>query len=564
MTDAVLVCDHDGEIVSSNRAAAQLDLAAIITTIEEPACRAFQKMMRRVLRGETVTSAQGVEVTITLAHGEMMELSLSGSPFWASASDDAITPAGGVFVFHDITERRVAERKTADALNAMLMMVERLVAKNDDGSVAWANQMGQRLIEGAATALDSPRVALLAWDEETDLLSSVAATGFSASDPSWRFPDGQVRLADFLSAEDIAKLRRDIPISLDTSVVPPEVERDFETLLLIPARIRERLMGLMAVDARSSDAPGEITLAQAIARLAALLLERDWLDREREEAQSSARELEEANERLDTFLSMTGHELRTPLTNIRGYLQLAAMRMRPGAKQVATLAAELNPAQQEALADLLDHARAPLARAENETELMMRLVNDTLDAEAMRSGARDILPEPCDLVDVARAVIDTFHMRAPERSITLEASADVPMMVSADEQRIKQALGNCITNAVKYTPADCPIVVTVRAPISAIPPIALDQTNHQPDRPMAQVTVRDFGPGLPESEQKRIWDPFERATAPERRPGGLGLGLFIVRSIIQSHEGQTWVESAPGSGCAFSFTLPLCAEPSAQ
>jgi signal transduction histidine kinase len=231
---------------------------------------------------------------------------------------------------------------------------------------------------------------------------------------------------------------------------------------------------------------------------------------------------------------------------------------------VVTLAGELNPAQREALADLLDHARAPLARAENETDLMTRLVNDTLDAEAMRSGALEILPEPCNLVDVARAVIDTFHMRAPERSITLEASADVPILVSADEQRIKQALGNCITNAVKYTPADCPIVVMLRAPITAIPPVALDQTNHQPNRPMAQVTVRDFGPGLPESDQKRIWDPFARATTPEWVPGGLGLGLFIVRSIIQSHEGQTWVESAPGSGCAFSFTLPLCAEPSAQ
>jgi signal transduction histidine kinase len=78
---------------------------------------------------------------------------------------------------------------------------------------------------------------------------------------------------------------------------------------------------------------------------------------------------------------------------------------------------------------------------------------------------------------------------------------------------------------------------------------------------MAQVTVRDFGPGLPESEQKRIWDRFARAEATERRTGGLGLGLFITRLIIELHGGQTWVESEPGAGCAFSFTIPLCAEP---
>ena len=198
---------------------------------------------------------------------------------------------------------------------------------------------------------------------------------------------------------------------------------------------------------------------------------------------------------------------------------------------------------------------------------MARLVNDTLDAEAIRSGALEMRPEPCDLVDVARAVIDTFQVRAPEREIileALEAGDQAPVTVSADEQRIKQALCNCITNAVKYAPPDRPIVVTVRAPVSAIPSIALEQTNHQPVRPMAQVTVRDFGPGLPESEQRRIWDPYARAEASERRTGGLGLGLFVMRSIIQSHGGQTWVESAPGAGCAFSFTLPLCAESSAS
>jgi PAS domain S-box-containing protein len=566
MADAVLICDHQGEIVSSNRAATQFDLATVVETIEEPAYAAFQRMLRRVMRGEMVSSAQAVEVAIRRSDGETVELSLSGAPFWERERDGAMIPAGGVFVFHDVTERRIAERKTANALNAMLSMVERLVAKDDDEQVPWANQTGQRLVEGAATALGSPRVALVKWDEETDLLSSVATVGFSAraSNPTWHFPDWQMRLSDFLNEEDIAKLRKDMPIPLDASIIPLEVEADFDELLLIPARIRERLMGLMVVDARCSYTADDMTLAQAIARLAALLLERDRLDRERAEASASATALKVANERLDAFLSMTGHELRTPLTNVKGSLQVTASRLQPSATRVVALATLLSAAQQMALADLLEHARAPLALGETESNLMQRLVEDILDAETIRSGGLAIRPEPCDVTSIAREALDTPLVRAAEREIILKAGDRSPIMVMADAQRIKQALSNYLNNALKYAPAARPIIVTVRAPVSSLPPCALDQGNSQLDGPMAQVTVRDSGPGLPESEQKHVWDRFARAEATERRKSGLGLGLFITRSIIELHGGQTWVESEPGAGCAFSFTLPLYALPDSE
>jgi signal transduction histidine kinase len=323
-------------------------------------------------------------------------------------------------------------------------------------------------------------------------------------------------------------------------------------------------MGLMVVDARRPYTPDEITLAQAIARLAALLLERDRLNRERAEAQASATALEVANERLDAFLSMAGHELRTPLTNVKGSLQVTASRLQPSATRVVALANELSVAQQMALADLLEHARAPLALGETESNLMQRLVEDILDAETIRSGGLAIRPEPCDLASIAREALDTPLVRAAEREIILKAGDGSPIMVMADAQRVKQALSNYLNNALKYAPVDRPIIVTVGAPVSSNPPCALDQGNSQPDGPMAQVTVRDSGPGLPESEQKRIWDRFARAEATERRKGGLGLGLFITRSIIGLHGGQTWVESEPGAGCAFSFTLPLFALPASE
>jgi PAS domain S-box-containing protein len=552
MADAVLVCDAEGEIVSSNHAAEQLGLSSLEAAIHDPANTEFLGFLRRILRGERLTGAQAIEMLIARPYGVAVVSSLSGAPVWARGGD-TITPAGAVLVFHDVTERRMTERKTADALDAMLAMVERLVS-NDAADALEPNQTGQQIVEGAATALGKQFVALVAWDEETDLLKSVATTGFAASpdNPTWHFPDGQIPLSYFLSPEQIAQVRADQPVILELAILPPEVDRQgFGALLLVPARIRERLMGLMVVESDRTEDEETLTLAQAIARLAALLLERDRLDREREEARSRAQALVVANERLDAFLSMTGHELLTPLTKVKGYLQVTALRLRPEAKQVAALAGRLDAERQEALVELLERARAPLAEAEDASHLMQRLVDDTLDAEAIRSGTLDMRREPCDLRAIARATVEGLRMRSPGWEFVLAPEDEDAVVVLADPERITQALTNYLTNALKYAPADQPVAVTITSP--ARPTRAVSAAR----APMAQVTVRDHGLGLPESDLERVWDRFARAETAERPTGGLGLGLFITRSIIALHGGQTWVENAPGGGCAFSFTLPL-------
>jgi PAS domain S-box-containing protein len=553
MADAVFVCDHHGDVMSYNRAAERLGLPAE----DEPVREVIHEVMRRVLAGETLTGSRAVEITLSRWDKEAVELSLSGSPVWDRAHSEEAHPMGGVFIFHDVTERRAIERKTTDALRSMLAMAERLVAEDDPDGGPRANQTGQRLVEGAATALGSQRVALVAWDEETDLLTSIATTGFTAraSDPTWRFPDGQARLSDFLDAARVTQLRADHPLVLDTSIIPPEVERGAGDLLLVPTRIRDRLMGLMVVDSRRPYGQDEITLARAIARLAALMLERDRLDREREEARASAKALKAANERLDAFLSMAGHELRTPLTMIKGFIQVAERLLRPDAERVASLTERLDADQLACLDTLLEYARQPLALADTASDLLNRLVGDILNAEAIRLGKLKTRLESCDLAAITRATVAGLQLSHPEREITLDVAEDASIPIIADALRIMQALTNYLTNALKYAPADQPIVVTIAAPAPR------DDIGAGPmARPMAHVTVRDAGPGLPVSEHESVWGRFARAEAVERRTGGLGLGLFITRAIIEQHGGRTWVESAPGAGCAFSFTLPLAAE----
>jgi signal transduction histidine kinase len=120
----------------------------------------------------------------------------------------------------------------------------------------------------------------------------------------------------------------------------------------------------------------------------------------------------------------------------------------------------------------------------------------------------------------------------------------VPLPVYADAGRIEQAITNYLINALKYSPADRPVEVGVTV-----------ESNQQ-----ARVWVRDHGPGLPQEEQDLIWERFHRVKGVEVQSGagvGLGLGLHISRMIVERHHGQVGVDSAPGQGSTFWFTLPL-------
>ena len=171
------------------------------------------------------------------------------------------------------------------------------------------------------------------------------------------------------------------------------------------------------------------------------------------------------------------------------------------------------------------------------------LVNDVLDVSRVQAGMLDLHLESTDLGTIVHEAVGAQRQAAPTRTLLLQFPAAQPVPVYADACRLGQVVTNYLTNARKYSPTEQPVVV------------GLDVADHE-----ARVWVRDQGPGLPPEEQARIWERFHRVKGIEVQSDagvGLGLGLYICRTIIERHQGQAGVESAPGQGSTFWFTLPL-------
>jgi signal transduction histidine kinase len=266
-------------------------------------------------------------------------------------------------------------------------------------------------------------------------------------------------------------------------------------------------------------------LGLALARQCLMAVENERLHREREEA------LRETTAQMVTFLGIVGHELKNPLASIQLGLQMVERRIR------RLLQRERVEATDAAL--LLE----PVEQAERQKEQLDRLVNDLVEASRVRAGRLELCLAPTDLAAIVRKAVEEQRQVQPERAILLECPAEQRVPVLADAQRLGQVVTNYLTNALKYSPDDRPIAVGL-------------QVREQ----QARLWVSDVGPGLPPEEHERIWEPFHRATGIQIQSGsgvGLGLGLHVCRTIIEQHRGQVGVQSAPGQGATFWFTLPL-------
>jgi signal transduction histidine kinase len=277
-----------------------------------------------------------------------------------------------------------------------------------------------------------------------------------------------------------------------------------------------------------------MAVASAVSQFVALVLERDRLLQEREDAITNELATRKVKERMDEFLAMATHDLRSPVAVAKLAAQDARRRIE---RQIAAIAGT------EAAAALPTATLyTNLNMIEDSMNRLVRLVDRLMDVSRVRAGRLELRREPYDLRHIIHQIVEEQRLLAPERVMRLRLPSHA-VIVLVDADRISQVVTNFLTNALRYASAQSLIDITLRI-----------------IRGQAHLSVRDRGPGIRPEEQAGIWERFQQAEqgkAKAARSGGLGIGLYISREIIQLHGGQTGMRSVSGKGSIFWFTLPL-------
>ena len=219
------------------------------------------------------------------------------------------------------------------------------------------------------------------------------------------------------------------------------------------------------------------------------------------------------------FVANVSHELRTPLSLIKGFVET----LLDGARNDPELSVRF------------------LRTIEKHTDRLTYLIEDLLTISRLESGQIVLSLHELDLREEAAHVIDDLQARASEKQTTLRNEMPADLRARADADRLQQVLFNLVENAIKYGRAEGTVVIGGQLNSSG----------------MAEIWVRDDGPGIPAESRERIFERFYRVDrARSRETGGTGLGLAIVKHIIQAHGGEVWVKCELGQGASFFLTLP--------
>jgi PAS domain S-box-containing protein len=348
-----------------------------------------------------------------------------------------------------------------------------------------------------------------------DALSRLRAVFEGTSDaivvirPSGRIEEANSAAASLLGYDIGALEGRNIADIIDIDDIPQERRLGFlNGKIAMPVRLdriaRDHDGNTIPVDV----ALGLVPFASGVRIVASL---RDFSERR-------------AAERMkDDFISTISHELRTPLTSVVGALGL----LREGAAGV-----------------LPDAATRLVDIAENNSRRLIRLINDILDIDRLGSGRVRLDVKPVDLRTIAVLARDGAEGLATPRAVRIAlAPPENAIVVAGDAERLLQVIGNLLSNAVRFSPTEGTVALT------------LEVRGRE-----ALVRVDDEGPGVPAEFRDSLFGRFTQSRAGAAIPGGTGLGLAISREIVRAHGGEIWYADRPGGGSRFCFSLPIAQE----
>jgi signal transduction histidine kinase len=296
------------------------------------------------------------------------------------------------------------------------------------------------------------------------------------------------------------------------------VRSGYRAILSLPLLCEDQLIGALTVNAKTPrEFPSAVVdLLTTFAAQSALAIHNARLFHE---IADKSHQLEVSSQHKSEFLANMSHELRTPLNAIIGFSEVLGERM----------FGELNEKQEEYLKDI--HASG---------QHLLSLINDILDLSKIEAGRMELELTDFHLPTALDNALTLVRERAGRRGIALHQAADEGLgTIRGDEQKIKQVLLNLLSNAIKFTPDGGRIDVRAVAVGGSV-----------------EVSVSDTGVGIAPEDQEAIFEEFRQVGTAAKKVEGTGLGLALSRKFIELHGGRIWVESEPGAGSTFTFTLP--------
>lgn len=230
-------------------------------------------------------------------------------------------------------------------------------------------------------------------------------------------------------------------------------------------------------------------------------------------------QVRENQRRKDEFIAVASHELKTPLTSIKGYIEFFK------------------------LLTTNDQNKTVINKALANVEKLERLIKDLLDVSKIQSGQLELTLEEFDICELITETIGSWELLSPHHRIRFNGIKG-KCLIRADKNRIEQVFMNLISNAIKYSPGESEVIVTI--------------SNSAKE---TVITVRDFGIGIPEGEEEAIFERFYRTANVTEHISGFGLGLYICKNIVGKHGGRIWVHKE-SKGCTFHVAFPLVTDSS--
>ncbi|HUP64242.1 MAG TPA: ATP-binding protein [Thermoanaerobaculia bacterium] len=532
MADGVMLVDGEGRVVFINPAGVRfLGTSQTGVEIERQAeVYGFRNASGRELDPRENPAAQALstgtpikDVTLRIARAdrESTAISMSAVPF---EEDGRV--AGVIVSFRDVTERhRLEEEMQIQAERAQILAeAGAFFASNIDPAWVYqaiAERVAEVLGDWAAVIIKSP-------DGKELRVASIYHREMSSLGIAWAFIYRQPLILGEgifgqVAATGYPTLTTNFEPNIESeSTTYHAVQMKLSSLLVLPLRSRREVLGALAIaahDPARKMTDEKLPLAELLTERAAVAIENAQLFTQQVEAR---RKLEDLSRLKDEFLSIASHELRTPVTSIKGYTQLAKSLIHENDLTTS--------------AEYLDVALDQIDR-------MSRLILELLDVSRIETGRLEIRRERIEWLRFVRNVVNRHQTANPDRRFEAALPPAAEIIVEGDRDRLEQVLGNLLENAVKYSPDGTGVTVKVM---------------REAERVVTAIT--DSGIGIPGDELGQVFERFHRGRqVSSTNYGGLGLGLYISKQIIERHSGAIWVESREGYGTTFFFSVPIAA-----